>query len=530
MPPRRHIAVGVALAATLVLLVVRSVGESEDTPARAMPMAPMAPTTVPSSTAKPPASTEPALVETQLAPPGTVGTTPSRGVDAADYFGAFRKAKRLKKLSDADRPRSTLVSGFGDKCFTKSKRVAPRSGGSESTCLPPPGAGDAGRCIEARRSKVLAFLDAHNFTVEVWFMAGRKGYLPITPHYLKPMLRDFGGVAARVVWLYEEPQTYVKSFAEEHYADLVKRQLFVPLVRGNIRRMYRRSITARNALIVKFDDDTVFLQEHSLTAMMAEMLDDQSRCIVVSGNVVNHVGLNPVHFRLGALDVAAAAASSPRAAAAHKMHYDGYQRNVLGSYQEPIEWRQAHWSLLRALRENALDRFYFDRSVLAPSARGLPACGTMGGATTFDFQCDGLPRRWGINLIAFPALDNRHFGAMRDLGHLVKNKDEVYFSMHMGRHTEGGRNHTCAVPDAIGVHFLNTGQASNLRRVLGVPTDGSGGDPRARDASVLAPEVLRIYRDVAEHFGGLKQCCKATGCTLFDERWLKDPNVLFPLA
>jgi hypothetical protein len=118
---------------------------------------------------------------------------------------------------------------------------------------------------------------------------------------------------------------------------------------------------------------------------------------------------------------------------------------------------------------------------------------------------------------------------MRDLGHLVKNKDEVYFTMEMGRRVRGHRNHSCAVADAVVVHFLNTGQASNVRKALGVSAGGEGRDPRARDASLLAPTLLALYREIAEHYGGVKRCCRSTGCQVFVGPWSEDPNLILRL-
>jgi hypothetical protein len=450
-------------------------------------------------------------------------------VDIPAYLGDFRSVKRRRKYTDAEKPKSTLASGFGDRCFANWPAAAQRQPTRRDApaCLPDPEASAVDRCIASRREMVLASLDRRNWTIEVWFMAGRQGYLPITPRYLRPMLRAHGGVAARVVWLYEEWQAgYIERYAKDHFSDLVRSGAFELAVRGNIRRMYRRSLNNPRTLVVKIDDDTVFIQPHSLTAMFAEMLRDDSRCVVVSGNVVNHVGLNPVHAALGALDVQRSAKQSPLSVSRHRMEYDGYQRNVLGSYQLPIEWRQAHVDLLTAVRDDQLERFYFPSQAM-PSTNSAVHCPI--AQRTFDFQCDGMWRRWGINLVAFPALSSPHFSAMRDLGHWVKNKDEVYFTMEMGRHVDGPRNHTCAVSDAVAVHFLNTGQASNLRRVLGLGSDGKGSDPRVHDASLIAPALLELYRAVAEHHGGVKRCCRDTGCPLFNTTWPRDPNVLFPL-
>lgn len=487
------------------------------------------------------------------------------------YLADFQPARRRRKYLDSEKPRSTLVSGFGDQCFTAQpawqpfiqaarKRAQSHHGGAETSasdalpdhvpgqptteqpsktvstddeCLPDYNSTADARCIGDRRERVLTTLDANGWTIEVWYMAGRKGYLDITPHYLRGMLRDFGGVAARVVWLYQEEQaSYIVPFAKKHYPDLVNAGLFELSVRGNIRRMYRRSITATRTLVLKFDDDTVFIEPHAVTTVFEELLRAESPCIVVSGNVVNHVGLNPVHALLGALDLERSAAASPRSYRAHQggVHYDGYQRNVLGSYQQPLEWRQAHLDLLRSVRDGRLDRWYFPASsAVATGTLPTVTCRASLGSTVFDFQCDGMWRRWGINFLAFPALHSKHFGAMRDLGHLVKNKDEVYFTMEMGRHTasssssssSGGggrrRNRTCAVSDAVAVHFLNTGQASNVRRALNLSADGgpASADPRVHDASLLSPRLLDMYRDVAAHFGGVRRCCRSTGCRIY---------------
>jgi hypothetical protein len=287
---------------------------------------------------------------------------------------------------------------------------------------------------------------------------------------------------------------------------------------------------APTTLVAKFDDDTAFIEPHALTAIFAELLDDASRCIVVGGNVVNHVGLNPVHSLLGALNVSRSAAASPASVKRHTMRYDGYQRDVMGSFQDPVEWRQGHLDVLRAIRDGRLDRFYFPPTagqVPRPSSCAAPQ--EVHAGAVFDFQCDGMWRRWGINFIAFPPLGHGHFAAMRDLGHLVKNKDEVYFTMEMGRRVASAKNHSCAVADAIAVHFLNTGQASNLRKVLGVSGNGEGKDPRARDASLLAPRLVGLYREIAEHYGGVKRCCRSSGCGVFDEAWDADPNSIVKL-
>jgi len=389
--------------------------------------------------------------------------------------------------------------------------------------LPPPDHDFILRRIQQRRAEVLCVLKRHGWEIEVWFMAGRRRYLNITTRYLPAMLTSAGGVASRVVWLHEEGQSYVPDFAKRMFPRFVANGSFEVIQRGNIRRMYRRSLNRPRTFVFKLDDDTVFVQPGALVAMSHALLSERSgasRCFVVSGNIVNHVGLNPVHYLLGALAVTQATMphmvsllktqreASPRSVRSFQgVTYDGYQRNVLGSYQEPLEWRAAHLSFLTAMRSGDLSVFYF------PSEVGV------GGI--FDFQCDGMRRRWGINGILFPPLGEGHFGAMRDLGHLVKNKDEVYFSMYYGLNVggEGGklRNHTCAVGDALIVHFLNTGQASNLRKAVGVPTDGSGADPRSRDASLLAPKMLWLYDALALHFSGTKRCCRSSGCAIFSD-------------
>ena len=102
-------------------------------------------------------------------------------------------------------------------------------------------------------------------------------------------------------------------------------------------------------------------------------------------------------------------------------------------------------------------------------------------ARTFDFECDRVPHRWGINFIAFASLSHGHFGAMRDLGYNVKNKDEIYFSMcyphninasagpHSTKSAPPPRFTSCAVGRAHGCSFHEHWPSNELATIFWYP-------------------------------------------------------------
>ena len=213
----------------------------------------------------------------------------STGFLEEEFFGAFQYATK-KVRPPKDLPLSTVISGYGDACIQQVVSRAECCACRQPPVVPPQSSfagpfsllGDLKEKeqLHAVTLQVLQALSLHNLSVELWYMAGRRPYLNITHHYLRHTVRRFGGVAQRVMWLHTEDQPYVPEFVRTHYGRKVPRNClwcehmpeFVPLQRGNIRRMYRRALSCPRTIIVKIDDDTVYIHPGSVTYLVAELL------------------------------------------------------------------------------------------------------------------------------------------------------------------------------------------------------------------------------------------------------------------
>jgi hypothetical protein len=231
--------------------------------------------------------------------------------------------------------------------------------------------------------------------------------------------------------------------------------------------------------------------------MLREALRPQSQCGLVSGNVVNHAGLSPVHQYIGA-------AAFPHSASYNgSVERDGIPNNfgATGSFVYPMEWSHIHWSFLNhVVRGTARQAYSFD-----------PAKAPF---DTFSFQCDGAPRRWGLNLVAFTNFTQADHSRMLQLQQNgIGNVDEVYLTAARTKHLRQlpghAEFHTCAVGAALGVHYMYAYQLKHLRVWKRVRRG------LARDPKFIHPYVLSLYDHLALAVGGERPCCEDNGCPLY---------------
>ncbi|KAK5940386.1 hypothetical protein PMZ80_007806 [Knufia obscura] len=125
--------------------------------------------------------------------------------------------------------------------------------------------------------------------------AGRKQYVSILECYIRRNLVRNGGWLDEVVWIiHTQDQTDI-NFLEEIINE-------VPEYTQHIARSYHDaySILERDTIYVKIDDDVVFMEDHTIPAIV-KRLDDNPQYSIVSANVMNQPALSWVHYHLGAI-------------------------------------------------------------------------------------------------------------------------------------------------------------------------------------------------------------------------------------
>ena len=123
--------------------------------------------------------------------------------------------------------------------------------------------------------------------------AGRKHYVQILECYVRRNLVSNGGWLDGAIWIINTREQMDINFLEE----LIKE---VPEYSQHIVAGYEYAyqILERNTTYIKIDDDVVFMEDHTIPAIVKK-LNDNPQYSLVSANVMNQPALSWVHYHLG---------------------------------------------------------------------------------------------------------------------------------------------------------------------------------------------------------------------------------------
>eukprot|EP01065_Artemidia_motanka_P004523 TRINITY_DN12139_c0_g1_i2.p1 TRINITY_DN12139_c0_g1~~TRINITY_DN12139_c0_g1_i2.p1 ORF type:complete len:569 (+),score=119.11 TRINITY_DN12139_c0_g1_i2:63-1769(+) len=235
-----------------------------------------------------------------------------------------------------------------------------------------------------------------------------------------------------------------------------------------------RNMTDPQTLYFKLDDDVLFIRPGSIESMLETFVDHAPNATIVTANVVNGLGLTPVHQYLGAVGL-------PHSA--YALADDSRIWTSMGDIQE---WTRNHVTFL--------ERF----------AGGDISAYDLG---TYRFNCgykSGEVFRFGLNFVLLVPLKENEMDSMLTLK--TFNRDEVYFTKVRLERT---RRDGYVAGKAIVVHAASVSNRHSLENHLKIRPD-----PDHSTEGRLPPLAALRWRYAAAQRVGLGETCCEPDCPL----------------